>query len=256
MFKKLLCLTLALALAVGLSACGKKISAAEAYQLYAQALDTVNNSVGLDLGVSTAITISQEGMGDYTTYNTSLQRQEKGGNKQLDALLTINWQGQSSENEYTIDGSKAFNISQQKYKEVELSLIETYTAHCQMYSIPEGAVAKVKTGRKNGVTSYTLTVDPAQAEELVKSHLHNYQMETESVQLDIKGVEIKLNQNKNGDIDEIILSYILTATFEDSGSTQDLSASTTYKIVSTGDGVSVNMPDFSALTPAGETGEE
>lgn len=248
--KKLLCLGMALILTVSLTACGKKLTTAQAYQLYNQAVQTVNTSTGLDLGVSTAITLAQDTLADYTTYNTSLQKQQKDGSLKLDALFTMTQQGQNSENEYSIDGNTAFVISQGQYKEVDSSLVEKYTAHCQMYPIPEEAVTKVSSGKKEGNPAYTLTIDPTKAESLVKSHLNNYQMSTDSVELEIKDVSIILMTNKNGEVDQIQLSYLLNATLPESGTTQELSASTVYKIVESGENVVVNMPDFSSLTPA------
>lgn len=253
--KKLLCLGVALILTVSLAACGKKLTPAQAYQLYNQAIQTVNTSTGLDLGVSTAITLAQDSLADYTTYNTSLQKQQIDGSLKLDALFTMTQQGQNSENEYSIDGNTAYVISQGQYKEVDLSLVEKYTAHCQMYPIPEDAVTKVSTGKKEGNPAYTLTIDPAKADELVKSHLNNYQMSTDSVELEIKDVSIILMTNKNGEVDQIQLSYLLNATLSESGTTQELSASTVYKIVKSGESVVVNMPDFSSLTPAQEDEE-
>lgn len=242
-------------MAVGISACGKK-STADISKQFTEGVSLITDATGIDMSVETKMTQSYEGQSGETTYNSTLQKQNKDGVKYL-ASITVGMQGQSFTSQYAIDGDKAYFIQQEQYSEIDATQAEQYATFNKVYSNFEAdAVTNMSTSKEDKKTVYKMELDPSKASDLINAHLEGYMMSTEQMDVEIHNAAVSVVfSGKN--ISEITYEYSLAATQKatESGSTEgsapiELTVSSHYTVNSIGESVSFELPDISTLTPA------
>ncbi len=263
MVKKLACFTMIVALLCSLTGCADSAKNQEAYDLFMQSAQSVNEQDGRYLNVFGMLTTEYNDQKSFMSMSGYYMQQVQDGKKLVDAIFSVSdtTSEEPTEYNYVTDGDRYAYVLDNEMTEMTEADFSQATGYGTLVTAFEAdAVKSVEVGQpdeSSTYTTYTMKLDKKKTADLAAKLLESINLiNTAQVPVEFKNSEVTAKIVVDAEGKPVSFGYTLKTDATAEGETMGISYNATFTVYQTGDEVQVNVTDLGSYLDAQASSSE